>query len=78
MAEEVCSTVAQLPGLKVIGRISSERFRNAPDVAATAKQLGAAMILTGSVRRGGDTLRVSAQLTDAATGVERWSQSYDR
>lgn len=78
MAEEVRSTLAQLPGLKVIGRVSSERFRDAPDLAAAAKQLGATVILTGSVRRGGDTLRVSAQLTEAATGVERWSQSYDR
>ncbi len=78
MAEEVRSTLAQLPGLKVIGRVSSERFRDEPDLAAAAKQLGAEMILTGSVRRGGDKLRVSAQLTDAVTGVERWSQSYDR
>lgn len=78
MAEEVRSTLAQLPGLKVIGRVSSERFRDAPDLAVAANKIDAAMILTGSVRRGGDTLRVSAQLTEAVTGVERWLHSYDR
>jgi adenylate cyclase len=35
-------------------------------------------VLEGSVRRGGDHIRISAQLIDAATGVHRWAERYDR
>ncbi len=78
ISEEIRSTLAQLPGMKVIGRVSSERFRDTPDLAGAARQVGATAILTGSIRRSGDTLRVSAQLSDVASGDERWSQRYDR
>ena len=78
IAEELRTALARIPGLKVIGRVSSEMFRNARDVAAVAHKLHVANIVTGSVRRSPSDIRVSAQLVDAASGVERWSQSYDR
>jgi hypothetical protein len=45
---------------------------------AVAKALNVTHILTGSVRRSASLIRVTVQLVDGATGVERWSQSYDR
>ena len=41
-------------------------------------KLGVAWLLDGSVRREGPLVRVSASLADAATGLEGWSQTYDR
>ncbi|WP_310475925.1 TIR domain-containing protein [Sandarakinorhabdus sp.] len=78
LAEELRNALSQIVGLKVIGRASSERFRDSADLADLAAQLGVANVLTGSVRRSANTVRISAQLSDSKTGVEIWSQSYDR
>ena len=78
LAEELRNALSQIVGLKVIGRASSERFRDSADLADVATQLGAANVLTGSVRRSAATVRISAQLSDSKTGVEIWSQTYDR
>lgn len=78
LAEELRSALSQIVGLKVIGRASSEKFRDSADLSGVAAQLGVANVLTGSVRRSGATTRIAAQLTDSKTGVEIWSQSYDR
>ncbi len=78
IAEELRTAMAQIPGLKVIGRVSSEKFRDATDMAEVATTLGVANVVTGSVRRSASTVRIGAQLVEGKTGVERWSQSYDR
>ena len=78
LAEELRNALSQIVGLKVIGRASSERFRDSADLADVATQLGVANVLTGSVRRSAATVRISAQLSDSKTGVEIWSQTYDR
>ena len=78
IAEELRSALSQIAGLTVIGRASSERFRDTADLSGVAAQLGVANVLTGSVRRSATTARIAAQLTDSKTGVEIWSQSYDR
>jgi TolB-like protein/tetratricopeptide (TPR) repeat protein len=78
IAEELRSALSQLRGLKVIGRVSSEKFRNTDDLSAAAEKLGVDHVLTGSVRRSPTTIRIGAQLVDGRTGVERWSQSYDQ
>lgn len=48
------------------------------DIVAAGKKLGVSFLLQGSVRKSGETLRISAQLLDAANGVQLWSQNYDR
>ena len=48
------------------------------DIVEAGKKLGVAFLLQGSVRKAGETLRISAQLLDAANGVQLWSQNYDR
>jgi TolB-like protein/Tfp pilus assembly protein PilF len=77
MAEELRSSLARLDGLKVVGRTSSEIVRN-DDAKTAAKKLAVSNILIGSVRRSPATIRVTAQLIDGATGLERWSENYDR
>jgi serine/threonine-protein kinase len=77
VAEEIRSALARVAGLKVAGSTSSEAVRN-DDAETAAKKLGVANILTGSVRQSPSTIRVSAELIDGRTGLDRWSQDYDR
>jgi TolB-like protein/DNA-binding winged helix-turn-helix (wHTH) protein/tetratricopeptide (TPR) repeat protein len=77
VAEEIRNALTRLPGLKVIGRGSSEAVRS-DDPREAAAKLGVATILTGSVRRSPTTMRITAELIDGRTGVDKWSQDYDR
>ena len=77
MAEEVRSALAAISGLQVVARTSSEMLRNV-DAITAARRLSVANVITGSVRRSTSTVRVSAQLIDGESGLERWSQSFDR
>jgi serine/threonine-protein kinase len=76
VAEELRAALSRA-GLEVIGRISSETVRNM-DAEAAASKLRVGNILTGSVRRSPDTIRINAQLISGADGVQRWAQTYDR
>lgn len=77
MAEELRSALTRVPELKVVARTSSEVVRN-DDARTAARRLGVANILTGSVRRSANTIRISAQLVDGRTGLERWSEEFDQ
>ena len=77
IAEELRNALGRVAGLKVVGRTSSEAVRN-EDAGAVAKRLNVANILTGSVRRSPSLIRVSAQLIDGRSGLEKWSENYDR
>ena len=76
IAEELRSALSRV-GMEVIGRASSVAVKDLDSMVA-AKKLGVANILTGSVRRSPDLIRVNAQLVSGKDGVERWGQSYDR
>lgn len=77
IAEEIRSSLARVAGLKVVGRTSSEAVRN-DDAETAAKKLDVANILTGSVRQSPSTIRITAELVDGHSGLDRWSQDYDR
>jgi serine/threonine-protein kinase len=77
IAEEIRSALTRINGLKVAGSTSSEAVRN-DDAQTAAKKLDVASILTGSVRQSPSTIRVSAELIDGRTGLDKWSQDYDR
>jgi len=77
VAEEIRSALGRIAGLKVVGRTSSEAVRN-DDAETAAKKLGVGSILTGSVRQSPSTIRISAELIDGRTGLDKWSQDYDR
>ena len=76
IAEELRGALSRI-GLEVIGRTSSDAVREL-DAKQAAAKLGVANILTGSVRRSPQTIRIGAQLIAGDDGVERWAQSYDR
>ena len=77
IAEEIRSALNRIAGLKVAGSTSSDAVRN-DDAQTAAKKLDVTNILTGSVRQSPSTIRVSAELIDGSTGLDKWSQDYDR
>jgi serine/threonine protein kinase len=79
LAEDLVNALTRVSGLRVASRTSSLRFRRRhADVQQIGRNLGAAVILEGSVRRFGTRLRVTVQLTNTADGYLIWSQRYDR
>jgi TolB-like protein/Flp pilus assembly protein TadD len=79
VSEDLIVALAQFPGLKVIGRSSSFQFRDSKqDGRNIGAKLGVAHLLEGSVRRSGDTVRVTAELINTADGSAQWSERYDR
>jgi TolB-like protein len=78
IAEEVLDRLAKVPGLKVVGRASSFQFNSkSADLASLGTALGVAYLLEGSVRKDADRVRVTAQLVEARTGSQRWSDRFD-
>jgi TolB-like protein/tetratricopeptide (TPR) repeat protein len=78
LTEELLNSLAALEGLQVAARTSSFSFKEHPDTLTVAHKLNVASVLEGSVRRSEHTIRVTAQLIDAATGYHLWSKTYDR
>jgi TolB-like protein len=76
ISEEIRNTLSRLPGLKVVGRTSSEALGHT-DAQTAARRLHVSHVLTGSVRRSRSFVRVAVELIDGRTGFETWSQSYD-
>lgn len=78
LAEEILNALAQSRDLRVIARSSSFAFRGeSAELGTIAEQLGADIVLEGSVRRSGEQLRVTAQLIETETSSHVWSQTYD-
>ena len=78
MAEEVIDLLAKVPGIRVISRTSSFRFKaKGEDLRMVGSTLGTEYVLEGSVRKSGERLRVTAQLVRARDGSHLWSESYD-
>jgi serine/threonine-protein kinase len=78
LTEELINALTRTPGLLVASRSSSFQFSgNGQDVRKVGADLDVAVILEGSVRRQGNRLRVTSQLTSANTGFHVWSETYD-
>jgi TolB-like protein/Tfp pilus assembly protein PilF len=79
ISEEVLNLLARIPELRVTSRTSAFSFKGeSTTVPEIGRILGVAHVLEGSVRRAGDTVRVSAQLVDASTDAQIWSDAWDR
>ena len=79
LSEELIAALAQVRGLKVIGRSSSFRFKDKKeDSKAIGEKLGVSTLLEGTVRKQGDQVRIVAELINAADGTELWSRTFDR
>jgi len=78
VAEEILNALAQVEGLRVIGRTSSFAMKGKnEDLRAIGQKLNAANLLEGSVRKAGSRVRITAQLIEAAGGSHLWSQEFD-
>jgi len=79
MAEEIMNALTQIAGIRVASRTSAFREgRSGDDLTAIAHALSVGHVLEGSVRTAGARLRVTAQLTDVASGYQLWSERFDR
>jgi TolB-like protein/Tfp pilus assembly protein PilF len=79
LAEELIDQLTKVTDLRVPGRTSSFYFKGkSEDVATIALKLRVAHLLEGSVRKSGHAVRITAQLIQADSGYDMWSQTYDR
>ncbi len=79
LSEELLNLLAKIPDLKVIARTSSFSFKGKnEDLRTIGEKLGVTHILEGSVRKNGNTLRITAQLIKVDDGTHIWSETYDR
>ena len=79
LSEELIAALAQISGLKVIGRSSSFRFKERKEEPKTiGEKLGVTTLLEGTVRKQGDKVRIVAELVNAADGIELWTRTFDR
>ena len=78
MAEEILNALTRVKGLRVLGRSSSFQFQGKDIPPQTVgQQLGVAHVLTGSVRKQGNELRITVELVRTSDGVQQWSNQYD-
>jgi len=79
LTEEIRAALARNPALKVLAATSSNAANELGETAKSiTRELGVNYLLEGSVRRSGDVVRVSTDLTDGKTGFSQWSQTVDR
>jgi TolB-like protein/Tfp pilus assembly protein PilF len=79
LSEELIAALAQITGLKVIGRSSSFRFKDRKEDPRTiGEKLGASTLLEGTVRKQGDRVRIVAELVNVADGIALWTRTFDR
>jgi serine/threonine-protein kinase len=79
ISEQLIDALSRVKTLQVAARTSSFAFRGKnEDIRVIAAKLGVANVLAGSVRRVGNRLRVTAQLTSADNGFNIWSETFDR
>lgn len=79
LTDDLITDLCKLSGLFVISRQSAFVYRNsAKRTEEIAAELGVRYLLTGSVRRAGERVRIAAQLVDAQSGIDLWAERYDR
>jgi TolB-like protein/cytochrome c-type biogenesis protein CcmH/NrfG len=79
LTEELLNSLAEIHELQVAARTSAFSFKGKDaDIATIARKLNVGAVLEGSVRRSGNTVRVTTQLINAVTGFHLWSHTYDR
>jgi serine/threonine protein kinase/Tfp pilus assembly protein PilF len=79
ITEDIITELSKIRGLNTFSRPTVLAFRDKPATPAQiGEQLGAAYVLTGTLRRAGTRLRISAQLVDTHTDFPLWSERFDR
>jgi adenylate cyclase len=78
MVEEIITALSRIRWLFVIARNSSFSYKGqSPDVRQVGRELGVRYVLEGSVRKGGNRVRITGQLIDALTGTHLWADRFD-
>jgi adenylate cyclase len=79
IAEDLITGLSRLRWLFVVARNSTFTYKGqAVDIKQVGRELGVRYVVEGSVRRGGNRVRISVQLIDATTGNHVWAERYDR
>lgn len=79
MTEDIITDLSEVNGLAVVAKSSSRIYRGtAVSPAQISQEIGARYILEGSIRKAGNSVRISAQLTDTSSNLQTWAQRYDR
>jgi TolB-like protein len=79
ISEDIITALSKLRWFFVIARNSSFTYKgNAVHMKQIAAELGVGYVVEGSVRKGGDRVRITVQLNDVATGSHIWAERYDR
>lgn len=78
ISQDVLTNLAMWRWLPVIGRSSSFAHPSPTEHREIGRRLGARYVVGGTVRRSGERVRISAELTDAETGLQLWAARYDR
>jgi TolB-like protein len=79
ITEQLLNELTRVSGLHVAARTSSFYFKNRNEpMKKIAQELGVRTLLEGSVRRSGNTVRITAQLINADDGYHLWSDTFDR
>ena len=79
IAEEILNVLVGVDGLNMVSRTSSFQFKGRDlGIRDIAEVLGVRHVVEGSVRKSGETIRVTAQLIDADADTHLWSETYDR
>ncbi|MGH9947847.1 MAG: protein kinase domain-containing protein [Pyrinomonadaceae bacterium] len=79
ITEDITTELSKIKRLKTFSRASVLGYRDKPVTAIqVGREMGVSYVLSGSLRRAGNRLRINAQLLDASTDFPLWSERYDR
>lgn len=79
LTEDLITDISKLSGMRVIARNSTFSYKGkAADVREVGAALGATHVVEGSVRKAGDTVRITVQLIDSTDARHLWAERYDR
>lgn len=79
LTEEIINALAPIPGLKVVARTSAFQFKGKNvDIRSIGRTLDVDAVLEGSIRTGGNRLRITAQLNNTRDGYHYWSRTWER
>ena len=78
LADSLIDQMSRVPSLQVMARTTVFRFKGTADPREAGRKLGVGAVLTGTVSRRGDQVKVSAELVETSTGARLWGETYDR
>jgi serine/threonine-protein kinase len=78
MTEQIIDALSHVPGFQVVARSSMFALHGPQDIREVGRRFNVRTVLEGSVRRSGNTVRVTAQLNNVSDGFHLWSQTYER